>query len=232
MDVRWLWLIVVFVIACGGASQPPPVIAGQAPITGEVRRSNVTLGLDFDLDLVELPPVPEKRGLDLAGEATCRTLFERGDDLHRLIRVATLTGGDCQIDVDGMLGAYAPYRIGGCTGASVDEAVVAWKRVALVATTHGRLRAALNNVAQLSWYLAWSLSTPDAWADAGDAFVRASREDDALELASRAVDAYENALRRPKLSPKLVARIARGLEQVHDGVAGDRAHPLRARLSF
>lgn len=222
--------MVVFAVACH-APAAQPVISARTVTVVDVAKP-LDLSKDFSLDLVALPPLPEKRGIDLAGEGMCRALLERRDDLPRLVRVATLTGGDCQIDVDRLLGDWAPYRVGGCTGASPDEAMLAWNRVALVATTQGRRRAALYNVAQLAWYFAWRTTDADAWTNAGDAFVRASRDDDALVLAVRAVDAYENALRLPKLSAKQVGRIARGLAQIHDGAAGDRAVELRARLRY
>jgi hypothetical protein len=235
--MRWL---VIALVACSHQASAPTTISSRhdapvaiAPAAGLIDHAYVAL--------VALPPLPEKRGLELSGDKACRAHLTqvrsydhrtRADDLQRLIRVATLTGGDCRIDADEMLAADAPYRIGGCTGASLDEAILAWTRVAMVATTRARRSAALRNVASLAWDSATRGGVVAEWLVAGDAYVKASQSDrDTLELSTYAVDAYENALRMHPAAAD-VERIANKLDEIVDGTAGDRARAIRSRLRY
>jgi hypothetical protein len=239
-DMRWL---VITLVACSHAPPTPAPLSARHDLQVEI--TPATELIQRDERLVELPPLPAKRGIDIAGDQSCRAHLAavqrydartHDDDLQRLIRVATLTGGDCRIDADALLAEAAPIRIGGCMGASIEDAKLAWTRVALVATTRARRAAALRNVATLAWDAArFSIGTA-AWIAAGDAYVKASDADrDALDLSTAAVDGYENALRVPfvqrtQITRANVAHIAGKLGAILDGPAADRARAIRARL--
>ena len=231
--MRWL---VLALAACATPSAPaiesrcavPAVVASKPPIRY--------------LDLVAMPPLPEKRGFDRIEERACRAQYEHVkrmpyqplvvelDEMHRLVRLAVDAGGDCRIDTDAMLAAQASYHIGGCRGPSADEAFGSWVRLAAVASTRARRAAALRNVASLAWRIARSSGdSVDAWIDVGDRFVRAADADpNALVLSIAAVEAYERALSRA--SRDAMKKIRRRLERIVDGSAGDRARALRERL--
>lgn len=185
------------------------------------------------MTLVDLPPPPAKRG-----EASCASDVERAVRIRvdsfadqQLVRQAFATGGDCRIEVDMHFAAYAPSSIGGCMGASPDEAIRPWSLVAAAASTRERRAAALRNVAALSWRMARYAQTADAWVDAGDRFLAAIDADpDTLELSLAAVAAYEHAIRISRDREQL-AKITRRLERIVDGEAADRARALRARYA-
>lgn len=252
-DVRWLVLAVL--VACSHPAAPPPVLAGQGAPRVELDASAKLISRGYrDLALVELPPLPARRGLDLREEASCRAHLdyvrrvlawdvsvsadEHDDALRRLARVARAHRGDCRIDADALLAADAPRRVGGCTGSSTAYATRAWTLVAVVASTPGRRAAASANVARIAWRHAESWSTVEAWIAAGEAHVRALRASTGdATLARWAVAAYENALRTPRairgqtITAAQVARIASGLARITEGPAADRARAIRAQLS-
>jgi hypothetical protein len=242
IDMRWF--VILALVACSRSTSPPTIAAhfeARAPV------EDATKLIEHELVLMKLPPLPPKRGIDLAGDKPCRAhlaraLAVRGDswpgDIQRLIHIATLTGGDCRIDTDALLGSEAPYFVGGCRGARSEDALITWNRVAIVATTRARRAVALRNVAALAWHEARGYGAITDWIAVGDAYVRAAAADpDALDLSLAAVDAYENALRVPRvlhweISSEDVAQIDRKLAQIVDGSAGDRARALRARLQY
>ena len=246
------WSLVVTLAACTRSTAPAPVIAAHHVGTS-VAAARVTVWIDHDdLGMVALPDLPAKRGIDRIEESTCRAHLkhvqglsrklvsyeQREDDMNRLARAAMQVGGDCRIDTDEMFEANAPTRVGGCMGASVDEALLAWRRVAAVASSPARRAAALRNVATLAWRDAQREGVVDRWILAGDAHVSAAASDsNDLALSSLAVDAYENALRTPLVAKRTIDRakvieIAHKLERITDGSAADRARALRARLRW
>ena len=224
-DVRWLLILLA---ACGS---PPPRPALSA-YCATPRLADTTRGRERDFKtLVELPPLPAKRGA-----LSCSTDVERAVRIRiepfedqQLVRHAIARGGDCRIEVDAHFASYAPYRIGGCTGASADEALRPWTLVAAVASTPARRAAALRNVAALAWRLARYGENADAWIEAGDRYLAAIEADpNTLELSLAAVAAYEHAIRVSRDRDQ-IAKITRRLAQIVDGAAADRARALRQR---
>lgn len=230
--MRWL---VLAVVGCSHAAAPA-LESHRAPAPIELLPSDQMIEHSRRaLELVALPPLPAKRGIDLAEEKTCRAhlrAVQRNmdglSDVETLVRIAAETNGDCRIDTDAMLGAEAPLHSGGCRGPSATEAKQAWLRVALVASTRARRAVAMRNLAMLAWYEAIWRRDPAVWIAVGDAFVRAvDVTDDREELSRFAVDAYENALRVTTYLEDALA-IGRRLAAITEGAAADRAYALRA----
>jgi hypothetical protein len=248
------WPVLVALVACSRQA-PAPTIASHHEARVEVARTTELATRSYrELELVELPPLPAKRGIDLGEEKTCRAHYrhvqriyngelggsdaDRTDDVRRLARVAIQAGGDCRIDTDALFASEAPYHFGGCRGVSPREGVIAWTRVAAVASTPARRAAALHNLASVAWMNALRERHIDPWIDAGTAYVRAAQSDPSDRVLSGwAVDAFENALRTPladhvAITREQVLRIDRMLAHVSDGQAADRARALRARISY
>jgi hypothetical protein len=236
--MRSVGVVGVVVIGLVGCSQVTPnaIESHRAPSTITLLPPDQLIERDYRAwQLVELPSLPEKRGIDLAEDKACRaellhvqSIRPKPDELARLVRTAAQSDGDCRVDTDELLAAMAPFRVGGCMGATSEEAKIAWVRVAIVASTRARRAAALRNVAMLAWREAtWSREI-ERWLAAGDAFVRAiDASTEREELAVWAVDAYENALRVTIYGDDARVIGAR-LAAITEGAAGDRAYALRA----
>lgn len=245
--MRRVSVLLGFATACARPVPPAPIASHHEARVAIALDAKLVTADYRDLELFGLPPLPPKRGLDLVEEATCRAHYAhvlagrgssdvREDDLRRLARIASQITGDCRIDADALFAEDAPYNLGGCTGTAPAEAIIAWRRIAAVASTRARRAAALRNLAALAWRIAVYDVRVDAWIDVGDAYVLAADADPNDPVLSRfAVDAYENALRVPfatdiAIEPAQRRRVARGLERITDGAAGDRARALRLRL--
>jgi hypothetical protein len=228
------WLAVCLFAACSHAAPAPQTIESRVATAKHVTTPS------SNLEMVMLPPLPSRRGIDLADEKACRAHYNHvaagrtSDDMNRLVYAASATTGDCRIDTDALFERLASYRVGGCTGVPIEEAQETWSRLAVVASTRARRVAAYRNLAVLAWWSMRGEREPAAWIHVGDVSLRAAKLDpNGSDLAIAAIDAYEGALTlKQPIKREQVTHVDRMLAQIVDGAAGDRARLLRGRLRF